>query len=138
MQDLEGEDDHLFRYVDDEGDVHPVTSSDVNAYLRDTMGAEFSAKHFRTFHASALAFEKLATGTGRVTMGVMLEHVAEHLGNTPAIARSSYIHPAVIDRIEGQEQWRKGLRLPRATRWLTRAERGLIVFLEEADTIADQ
>ena len=138
MQDLDGGDDHLFRYVDDEGNVHPVTSSDVNAYLRDTMGAEFSAKHFRTFHASALAFEKLATGTGKVTMGVMLEHVAEHLGNTPAIARSSYIHPLVIDRIEGQERWRKGLRLPRATRWLTRAERGLIVFLEEANTIADQ
>lgn len=138
MQELDGGDNHLFRYVDDDGEVRPVTSSDVNAYLRETMGDDFSAKHFRTFHASALAFEKLATGTGWVTMGAMLEHVAEHLGNTPAIARSSYVHPAVIDRIEGQEQWRKGLRLPRATRWLTRAERGLIAFLEECDTPADQ
>jgi DNA topoisomerase-1 len=67
----------------------------------------------------------------------MLEHVAEHLGNTPAIARKSYIHPAVIGRIEGQEEWRSGLKLPRSTRWLTRAERGLIAFLEECGAASD-
>lgn len=132
MQDLDGEDEHLFRYEDEDEEVRPVTSADVNAYLRETMGEDFSAKHFRTFHASVLAFECLATGEGRVKMGDMLDHVAEHLGNTPAIARKSYVHPAVIDRIEGQEAWREGLRLPRATRWLSRAERGLIAFLEEA------
>ncbi|WP_296720764.1 DNA topoisomerase IB [Erythrobacter sp.] len=132
MQDLDdSDDDHLFRYEDEDGVVRPVTSADVNAYMRETMGEDFSAKHFRTFHASALAFEKLATGTGRVKLGEMLDHVAEHLGNTPAIARSAYVHPAVIARIEGQETWREGLHLPRATRWLTRPERGLIAFLEE-------
>lgn len=131
MQDLDGDDEHLFRYKGDDGAVRPVTSSDVNTYLRETMGGTFSAKHFRTFHASALAFEKLATGRGQVLVGEMLDHVAEHLGNTPAIARSAYIHPAVIERTEGQEEWRSQLRLPRATRWLTRAERGLIAFLEQ-------
>lgn len=138
MEDLaeEGE-DHLFRYEDDGGTVRPVTSADVNAYLRETMGEDFSAKHFRTFHASSLAFERLATGEGRVKLSEMLEHVAGALGNTPAIARSSYVHPAVIARIEGQEAWREGLRLPRQTRWLTRAERGLIAFLEECGAASD-
>lgn len=132
MEDLaEAGEDHLFRYEDEAGEVRPVTSADVNAYLRETMGEDFTAKHFRTFHASTLAFEKLAAGPGIVRMKEMLEHVAERLGNTPAIARSSYVHPAVIARIEGQAQWRTGLKLPRRTRWLTRAERGLIAFLEE-------
>lgn len=139
MQDLGGgdDDDHLFRYEDEEGVLRPVASADVNAYLRETMGEDFSAKHFRTFHASSLAFEKLAEGPGEVRMKEMLEHVAERLGNTPAIARSSYVHPAVIARIEGQAAWREGLRLPRRTRWLTRAERGLIAFLEECGTAGD-
>lgn len=138
MQDLAEEaDDHLFRYEDEGGTVRPVTSAEVNAYLRETMGEDFSAKHFRTFHASSLAFERLAAGPGEVRMKAMLEHVAERLGNTPAIARSSYVHPAVIARIEGQEAWRAGLRLPRATRWLTRAERGLIAFLEECGAASD-
>jgi len=132
MEDLrEEEGDHLFRYEDDAGDIRPVTAADVNAYLRETMGGDFTAKHFRTFHASSLAFERLATGKRPVTLGEMLDHVAAHLGNTPAIARKSYIHPAVIARIEGQEEWRAGLTLPRQTRWLSRAERGLIAFLEE-------
>ncbi|NCP12917.1 MAG: DNA topoisomerase IB [Sphingomonadales bacterium] len=137
MQDLGGDDDHLFRYEDEEGEVRPVTSADVNAYLRETMGEDFSAKHFCTFHASSLAFEKLATGSGQVKMGEMLQHVADKLGNTPAIARSSYVHPAVIARIEGQAEWRATFKLPRATRWQTRAERGLIAFLEECGTSAD-
>lgn len=138
MEELEEEaGDHLFRYADDEGTVRPVTAGDVNAYLRETMGEDFTAKHFRTFHASSLAFERLATGEGRVKLGEMLEHVAEHLGNTPAIARKSYIHPALIARIEGQEEWRRGLKLPRQTRWLSRAERGLIAFLEECGSAGD-
>lgn len=141
MEDLadgdEGGDDHLFRYEDQEGAVRPVTSADVNAYLRETMGEDFSAKHFRTFHASSLAFERLAEGPGVVRLKAMLEHVSDRLGNTPAIARSAYIHPAVIARIEGQEAWREGLRLPRRTRWLSRAERGLIAFLEECGAASD-
>ncbi|WP_301751301.1 DNA topoisomerase IB [uncultured Erythrobacter sp.] len=138
MQDLDdADDDHLFRYPDDGGEIRPVTSADVNAYLRETMGDDFSAKHFRTFHASSLAFERLAMGKGQVRMAEMLEHVADRLGNTPAIARSSYVHPAVIARIEGQEDWRKGLQLPRKTRWLTRTERGLIAFLEECGAASD-
>jgi DNA topoisomerase-1 len=137
LDDAGAEDPHLFRYSDDDGSVRPVTSADVNAYLRETMGEDFSAKHFRTFHASSLAFEKLAAGPGEVRLKAMLEHVADRLGNTPAIARSAYIHPAVIARTKGQEEWRKGLSLPRKTRWLSRTERGLIVFLEECGSAGD-
>ncbi len=142
MEDLGAaqDDDHLFRYVsangEEDGAVHPVTSSDVNAYLQDTMGEDFSAKHFRTFHASALAFAMLACADEDVRLKDLLDHVAEHLGNTPAMARKAYIHPAVIARIEGQGEWRAGLRLPRATRWLSREERGLIAFLEECGAVS--
>ncbi|MEE4199968.1 DNA topoisomerase IB [Erythrobacter sp.] len=139
MKDLprSGGDNHLFRYVDDEGETRPVTSSEVNAYLRDTMGGDFTAKHFRTFHASVLAFATLARGEGHVPIRVLLEQVSDHLGNTPAIARQSYIHPAVIARVEGQQAWRANLKLPRALKWLSREERGLLELLEESPPAAE-
>ena len=59
-QDLPGQ--HLFQYVDDDGEPHPVTSSDVNDYIREATGDDFTAKHFRTWGASVLAFEALAGG----------------------------------------------------------------------------
>lgn len=67
----------------------------------------------------------------------LLAEVSDHLGNTPAIARKSYVHPAVLALVEMQETWRKGLRLPRATRWLSRYERGLIDLLEEGPAAAE-
>jgi DNA topoisomerase-1 len=63
MQDLPGQ--HLFQYLDAEGDAHPVGSADVNAYLCDAMGDRFTAKNFRTWHASVLALCLLAEATGR-------------------------------------------------------------------------
>ena len=135
MQDLPGQ--HLFQYLDEEGSACPVTSTDVNAWLKETMGEDFTAKHFRTWHASALAFERLAGAEGRVPLKDLLQDVSERLGNTPAIARKSYIHPAVLSLVERQEEWRATLRLPRATAWLSRAERGLIALLEEAPSAGE-
>lgn len=129
MQDLPGQ--HLFRYLDEDGEACPVTSSDVNAYLRETMGAPFTAKHFRTWSASAYAFELLASGEGKITLKQLLADVSERLGNTPAIARKSYVHPALLSLVPDQVAWREHLRLPRSTQWLSRYERGLIAFLEE-------
>lgn len=128
MHDLPGQ--HLFQYLDDAGEPRPVTSSDVNAYLRETMGEDFTAKHFRTWHASVLGFELLTGARGEMTLKEMMEQVSQRLSNTPAIARKSYVHPEVIALVERQEEWRKGLTLPRRSRWLSRAERGLIAFLE--------
>lgn len=135
MQDLPGQ--NLFQYMAEDGCAVPVGSADVNEWLCEVMGEHFTAKHFRTWHASVMAFELLAAGDGKVPMKGLLAHVSEQLGNTPAIARKSYVHPAVLQLIDRQEDWRKGLRLPRATRWLSRSERGLIALLEEGPAAAD-
>jgi DNA topoisomerase I len=136
-QDLPGQ--QLFGWLDDAGEAHPVTSTDVNAYIRDAMGEEFTAKHFRTWGASVIAFEALATADSYLGLKAMLEPVTDALGNTPAIARKSYVHPRLIalalDR-EAQAEFRAGLRLPRATRYLSRYERGLILLLEDEEIVA--
>lgn len=131
VQDLPGQ--HLFQYLDEDGEARPIQSSDVNAYIADAMGGPFTAKHFRTWGASTIAFETLAAG--HVSLKELLVPVADTLGNTPAISRKSYVHPALIALCrDGQDDWRAGLRLPRRTRYLTREERGLIAFL---DSVAD-
>ncbi|WNO53303.1 DNA topoisomerase IB [Stakelama saccharophila] len=133
--DLPGQ--HLFHYLDDAGTAHPVTSSDVNAYIHDAMGEEFTAKHFRTWGASVLAFTALAEAESDLSLKRMLEPVVDALGNTPAVARKSYVHPRLIDLCkDGQTGFRAELCLPRATRYLSRHERGLIAFLE-SEAVAD-
>ncbi|MET0239551.1 MAG: DNA topoisomerase IB [Sphingobium sp.] len=131
MQDLPGQ--RLFQYVDEDGARHDVTSTEVNAYLREVAGPGITAKHFRTWGGSVAAYTALYHGTGKVGLKAMLETVAAMLGNTPAISRKSYVHPALIElaKSDGQEEWRKAVRLPRATRWLSREERGFIAFLAE-------
>jgi DNA topoisomerase-1 len=128
-QDLPGQ--QLFQYVGDDGEPHPVSSSDVNDYIREATGADFTAKHFRTWGASVLAFQALASAESDIGLKTMLEPVTEALGNTPAIARKSYVHPALIALVKnGQTSFRSKLALPRETRYLGRYERGLIAFLE--------
>ncbi|WP_179505424.1 MULTISPECIES: DNA topoisomerase IB [unclassified Sphingomonas] len=129
MQDLPGQ--HLFQYLNDDGTACPVGSADVNAWLRAATGAPITAKHFRTWHASVLAFAALAHAQENVPLKALLALVSDRLGNTPTIARKSYIHPAVLALVPGQAEWRAGLRLPRATRWLSREERGLLDLLAE-------
>ena len=129
MQDLDEQ--HLFAWVDDAGEAHPVTSSDVNDYIRRASGGDFTAKHFRTWGASVPAFEALASAGVALSLKALLAPVVERLGNTPAIARKSYVHPSLIDLVkQGQSAFRRALRLPRSARYLSREERGLIAFLE--------
>lgn len=92
----------LFQYVDDEGAAQSIDSGDVNDYLRETMGEEFTAKDFRTWSGSLLAAQTLRTAgddeadaNRRVVDAVKL--VARRLGNTPATCRKHYIHPLVIE-----------------------------------------
>lgn len=129
-QDLPGQ--HLFKYVDDEGDAVPVSSTEVNEYIREAMGEDFTAKHFRTWGASAIAFGQLCKARKKgITLKQMLEPVADVLGNTPAISRKSYVHPALIDAVkQNPRDPLNGLQCPRATKYLSSAERGLIDFLE--------
>jgi DNA topoisomerase-1 len=132
-QDLPGQ--HLFQYVDSEGALHPVTSSDVNDYLREATAQDFTAKHFRTWGASVIAFKALVDRDGpAATLKTMLATVSQALGNTPAIARKSYVHPALVELARaGDSETLCAVRLPRATKYLSSAERGLIAFL---DTLA--
>ena len=134
MQDLPGQ--RLFQYVDPGGGVVPVDSEDVNLYLRETMGDHFTARNFRTWAASALAFGLLADNPD-IALKTMLDAVAERLGNTPAIVRKSYIHPAVTAAARGEAPIAElPDRLPRKTRWLSGVERGLIAFLETKRAMA--
>jgi DNA topoisomerase-1 len=127
-QDLPGQ--NLFQFLDEEGEAHPVTSTDVNDYIRDATGEDFTAKHFRTWSASVIAFEQIcAAGEEGVGLKAMLEPVAEALGNTPAISRKSYVHPAIVDAVKDAPRKRLSLHCPRPTKYLSSAERGLIAFL---------
>ena len=101
-QHLPGQD--LFQFLDADGETHHVTSDDVNDYLREASGEEITAKDFRTWAATNLAAMALAD-MERFDSQVLqkkavvraVEHVAKHLGNTPAICRKCYIHPAVFE-----------------------------------------
>jgi DNA topoisomerase-1 len=101
-QDLPGYE--LFQYIDEEGNRHAVDSADVNEYLREIAGEEVTAKDFRTWAGTHLAAEALReieqfdTEAKRKKAVVQaVEKVAKHLGNTPAVCRRCYIHPAVLD-----------------------------------------
>lgn len=94
---------HLFQYLDDEGRRRPITPRDVNEYIKAATGTEFSAKDFRTWGGTLLAATELAEAgccedekllKSNVVKAVTC--VAERLGNTPAVCRSSYIHPSVL------------------------------------------
>jgi DNA topoisomerase IB len=83
-----------------------VKSSDINDYLREITGGDFTAKDFRTWHATVLCAVALAVSTGAPTsesahkraVSRAVKEVAHYLGNTPAVCRASYIDPRVIDR----------------------------------------
>jgi len=131
-QDLPGQ--HLFEYLDAEGRPVPVTSEDVNDYIREATGTDFTAKHFRTWGASLLAFEHIldVSKRGKISLKPMLEAVAAALGNTPAISRKSYIHPALIALCRSENAGELcTLKLPRSTQYMTGRERALIGFLDE-------
>jgi len=128
MQDLDEQ--HLFAWLDPDGEAQPVTSSDVNDYIKRASGTDFTAKNFRTFAASVCAFEALASAEADLSLKAMLEPVVARLGNTAAIARKSYVHPSLIALVKkGQAAFRKRIKLPRSNRYLSREERGLIAFL---------
>ena len=129
-QDLPGQ--HLFQFVGEDGDPRPVSSSDVNDYIREAMGDDFTAKHFRTWGASAIAFAQICqAGEEGIGLKALLEPVAAALGNTPAISRKSYVHPALIDAVKREPGCPTcDLQCPRPTKYLSSAERGLIAFLE--------
>ncbi len=149
----------IFKYLDDNGDKHVVDSSDVNDYLRqhlcediktasDCTNRLYSAKDFRTWMASVLAasylYEELQTSAGKEILASepdsklrqtlvteMVKSVAEELGNTPSVCRSSYINPIVIDKFLAGEFFEsyKNARRGRTKNYQSVEEKALLGFL---------
>lgn len=99
-QELPGQ--HLFHYVGEDGQVHDVTSTDVNAYLHEIAGPGVTAKNFRTWAGTVLAALALAEMEhetaidAKKNVRLAIEGVAAQLGNTPTVCRKSYVHPEVV------------------------------------------
>jgi DNA topoisomerase-1 len=108
MQDLPGEE--LFQYVDEGGETRRIESADVNAYLKDIAAEDFTSKDFRTWAGTVLAaqallalqpFESLTEAKRNVVQAI--EVVAKQLGNTKAVCRKCYVHPAIVESyLEGK------------------------------------
>jgi len=101
-QDIPGQE--LFQYLDDDGQHQPIDSDDINSYLREITGLDFTAKDFRTWSGTVLAalelydlgsFDSQTQGKKNVTQAI--KDVAKQLGNRPATCRKYYVHPAIID-----------------------------------------
>lgn len=102
VQDIPGQ--HLFQYLDEDGQRHQVTSTEVNDYLRRVSGQQVTAKDFRTWTGTVLAALALAEVKAadsdkarQQNVRTAIETVAARLGNTPAICRKCYVHPGVIE-----------------------------------------
>ncbi|MEO6581429.1 MAG: DNA topoisomerase IB [Sphingomicrobium sp.] len=129
-QDLPGQ--MLFQYVDDDGDPRPITSGDVNEYIKHASGGDFTAKHFRTWGASTIAFDQLLkkADDARISVKTVVEPVAEALGNTVAMSRKSYVHPALLEAVkDAPRDPLDGLERPRGKARLSSTEVGLLEFL---------
>jgi DNA topoisomerase-1 len=104
-QELPGYD--LFEYTDADGNICRIDSADVNRYIREAAGADFTAKDFRTWAGTLLAIQALhaagpATSATQAKRNVVaaVKSIAQSLGNRPATCRKYYIHPAVIEAYE--------------------------------------
>ncbi len=121
----EANDERLFTYEDADGETQEVTATDVNAAIALVAGPSFSAKDFRTWGGSRQALEGRVEGLGRVGS---VDVAAEALGNTRAVARSSYVHPAVLasSTADIEAVWRRS----RRSVTMSRSDRALAKLLQ--------
>ncbi|WP_445178252.1 DNA topoisomerase IB [Pseudomonas sp. McL0111] len=125
---------NLFQYLDENGERHTVSSHDVNTYLQTLTGADFTAKDYRTWAGSALALAVLrelqweSEAEAKRHVVEMVKGVAKQLGNTPAVCRKCYIHPAVVERFMLGAL--AELPRPRVRKGLRSEEVALAMFLE--------
>ncbi len=126
----------LFQYLDEAGQRRAVSSNDVNLYLQEMTGRDFTAKDYRTWAGSALALERLrkleASPEARARQNLIetIKQVASQLGNTPAVCRQCYIHPAILQAFSAGTL--ASLRAARKRKWLSSEEVALLAFLREA------
>ena len=128
---LRGE--RLFEYADHDGQPHAIGSREVNAYIHEAMGEDFSAKTFRTWMGTVLAAQALAMqpepeseAQAKRTINTCVKAAAGILGNTAAVCRKAYIHPVVFDA------WREGRLEPRLKKGGRDAELAVLKLLGEA------
>lgn len=127
----------LFQYIDDDGGRHSVTSGDVNAYLKEITGEDFTAKDFRTWAGTVLTAVALCStpdagvkDPGKATLVEAIKTVAGQLGNTPAICRRCYVHPDVIAAHLDGSLLDVFSADPAAVPGLHRAERAVLTLLQ--------
>ena len=138
-QDLPGKD--LFQYVDESNKLQDVKSTDVNGYLREITGEDFTAKDFRTWSGTVLAalalqeFKIITSKTqARKNIVRAIESVASRLGNTPSVCKKCYVHPQVLEGyLDGTlatalERWAR--RSPRRWRHLRPEEAAVLALLQ--------
>jgi DNA topoisomerase I len=130
----------LFQYVDDEDQPHDIGSEDVNAYLREVTGEDFTAKDFRTWGGTVLALTslfELAEDGKTPKAPAIVKHVAEALGNTRAVCKKYYIHPSVLNCCDDDDLYDKAqhamdsAKADSSPHGLTREEAATIAFLKE-------
>ncbi|AWC25154.1 DNA topoisomerase type I [Aminobacter sp. MSH1] len=135
IQELPGQ--HLFQYIDDNGERSRVTSDDVNDYIRAACGPDFSSKDFRTWGGTVRAlalFGDLELPDGlparQRLCNQVIDEVASRLGNTRTVCRKGYIHPAILERWSDGELWTRlhGSRRTRST-WLDVDEARTLAWL---------
>ena len=137
LQDLPGQ--SLFQFKDDAGTLHHIRSSDVNAYIHEIAGAQFTAKDFRTWTGTvAMSVELRECGacdspeSGAKNITECVNQVAKRLGNTPAVCRRAYIHPAIFESyLDGSLHTQIEAELEEELRDL-RPEEGAVVLLLRA------
>jgi len=132
---------NLFQYLDENGERHCVSSSDINAYLKTLTGADFTAKDYRTWAGSAAALAGLRTLSWETETQAkkhvveMVRQVARQLGNTPAVCRKCYIHPAVLEGFLLGAL--RELPKPRVRKGLSEEEAALAMFLQRLAQAAE-
>jgi DNA topoisomerase-1 len=145
-QDMPGQE--LFQYTDEQGEVHNLGSADVNEHIRALCGQDFTAKDFRTWHATVHAWQCLApcamvdavaipdsASARQRTVNQALKEVAARLGNTVAVCRKSYVHPEVLVCALAGE-WPPGPDQLPPKRGLSVQERGVLAFLKARTALA--
>ncbi|WP_083637726.1 DNA topoisomerase IB [Rhizobium arenae] len=141
LQELPGQ--QLFQYLDEDGKRHSIRSQDVNAYIREAAGADFSSRQFRTWGATHMAATALATMEPPTSqrqlkqqVNAVIDEVASRLVNTRAVCRSSYIHPRVFEDFEtGALMELARMRASRSTsllRWMEEDEIRVMRWLRQA------
>lgn len=134
----------VFKYRDEQGAISDVRSRHINAYIQERMGERFSAKDFRTWAGTLLAactlarvpVDARATAPARKrAVATAMREVSQHLGNTPAVCRASYVFPVVLRHFEKGRVLRHPLNgVPRGTRGTERCERELLSLLASGAT----